>query len=74
MPTLTSDWLIERVTLWGVRRIYGYPGDGINGVLGALQRADKAGRGLLNNEDRARARGIEALSQSHPQQSEFLEV
>jgi hypothetical protein len=23
----------------GVRRIYGYPGDGINGVIGALQRA-----------------------------------
>jgi pyruvate dehydrogenase (quinone) len=24
---------------WGVRRIYGYPGDGINGILGALDRA-----------------------------------
>jgi len=24
----------------GVRRIYGYPGDGINGVIGALQRSD----------------------------------
>ena len=23
----------------GVRRIFGYPGDGINGVLGGLQRA-----------------------------------
>ena len=24
---------------WGVRRIFGYPGDGINGVFGALNRA-----------------------------------
>jgi pyruvate dehydrogenase (quinone) len=43
---LTSDWLIERLKLWGIRRIYGYPGDGINGVLGALQRADKTGDGI----------------------------
>ncbi|HWS72310.1 MAG TPA: thiamine pyrophosphate-requiring protein, partial [Thermoanaerobaculia bacterium] len=26
----------------GVRRIYGYPGDGINGILGALDRASEA--------------------------------
>jgi pyruvate dehydrogenase (quinone) len=25
-----SDFLIERLIAWGVRRIYGYPGDGIN--------------------------------------------
>jgi pyruvate dehydrogenase (quinone) len=25
---------------WGVHRIYGYPGDGINGIMGALDRAD----------------------------------
>jgi pyruvate dehydrogenase (quinone) len=36
-----SDFLVERLHQWGVRRIYGYPGDGINGVIGALQRADK---------------------------------
>src|SRR5207247_9063827 len=24
---------------WGIHRIYGYPGDGINGFLGALDRA-----------------------------------
>jgi len=36
-----SDFVVERLHAWGVRRIYGYPGDGINGVIGALQRADK---------------------------------
>src|SRR5690606_31179449 len=35
-----SDYFIERLYQWGVRRIYGYPGDGINGVFGALNRAD----------------------------------
>jgi pyruvate dehydrogenase (quinone) len=34
-----SDYLLERLSDWGVRRIFGYPGDGINGVLGALDRA-----------------------------------
>ena len=37
-PT-TSDFLVKRLTEWGVRRIYGYPGDGINGIMGALERA-----------------------------------
>jgi pyruvate dehydrogenase (quinone) len=35
-----SDFFVGRLHEWGVRRIYGYPGDGINGVLGALQRAN----------------------------------
>ena len=36
-----GDFVVERLYAWGVRRIYGYPGDGINGVIGALQRAGK---------------------------------
>jgi pyruvate dehydrogenase (quinone) len=36
-----GDFVVERLHDWGVRRIYGYPGDGINGVIGPLQRADK---------------------------------
>ena len=35
-----SDFLIERLSDWGVTRIYGYPGDGINGIVGALSRAE----------------------------------
>lgn len=31
-----SDFLIDRLHAWGVRRIYGYSGDGINGIIGAL--------------------------------------
>src|SRR3984885_128854 len=39
MAKTVGDFFIERLHKWGVRRIYGYPGDGINGVFGALQRA-----------------------------------
>jgi pyruvate dehydrogenase (quinone) len=34
----TADFFVERLKAWGVRRIYGYSGDGINGVIGAIQR------------------------------------
>ncbi len=33
-----SDFLVKRLSEWGVKRIYGYPGDGINGLLGGLER------------------------------------
>lgn len=39
MAQQVSDFLVERLISWGVKRIYGYPGDGINGVMGALNRA-----------------------------------
>ncbi len=35
-----GDFLVERLSDWGVTRIYGYPGDGINGIMGALARAE----------------------------------
>jgi pyruvate dehydrogenase (quinone) len=34
----TADFFVERLKAWDVRRIFGYSGDGINGVIGALQR------------------------------------
>lgn len=39
MAITVSDFLVERLHQWGVTRIFGYPGDGINGVFGALRRA-----------------------------------
>ncbi|WNG51820.1 thiamine pyrophosphate-requiring protein [Archangium minus] len=38
MSGTVSDYLLYRLNQWGVRRLYGYPGDGINGILGALGR------------------------------------
>jgi pyruvate dehydrogenase (quinone) len=34
-----ADYVLERLRAWGVQRVFGYPGDGINGMLGAFDRA-----------------------------------
>jgi pyruvate dehydrogenase (quinone) len=39
MAESVSDFLVKRLSEWGVKRIFGYPGDGINGIMGALGRA-----------------------------------
>ena len=39
MPETVSDFLVQRLKDWGVQHLYGYSGDGINGILGALDRA-----------------------------------
>ena len=36
---LVADVIVERLQAWGVDRIFGYSGDGINTVLGALRRS-----------------------------------
>jgi pyruvate dehydrogenase (quinone) len=38
--TTVGDFFWQRMHEWGVKTIFGYPGDGINGLLGALQRAN----------------------------------
>ena len=39
MARTVGDFIVDRLHSWGVRKIFGYPGDGINGVFGALNRA-----------------------------------
>jgi len=36
---LAADLIVERLRAWGVPRVFGYSGDGINAVMGALRRA-----------------------------------
>jgi pyruvate dehydrogenase (quinone) len=36
-----AQFTLERLREWGVDRIYGYPGDGINGLLGAFHKVDR---------------------------------
>ncbi len=36
---LVSDYVLARLREWGIHRVFGYPGDGINGFLGAFDRA-----------------------------------
>jgi pyruvate dehydrogenase (quinone) len=34
-----GDYIAERLLAWGVTQVYGYAGDGINGIIGGIQRA-----------------------------------
>jgi pyruvate dehydrogenase (quinone) len=55
---MVSDFFVGRLKEWGVTRIYGYSGDGINGVLGALQRDG----------------GIEFIQVRHEEMAAFMAV
>ena len=44
MSDTVGDYILERLSTWGVRRIYGYPGDGINGLMGAFTRSSDGRR------------------------------
>jgi pyruvate dehydrogenase (quinone) len=39
MTALVADALVRRLTDWGIDRIFGYSGDGVDPILGALRRA-----------------------------------
>jgi pyruvate dehydrogenase (quinone) len=40
MATTVADYLLERLRAWDVEQVFGYAGDGINGLLAAWQRAE----------------------------------
>lgn len=40
MSKTVGDFVISRLMEWGINRIFGYPGDGINGLMGAINRTD----------------------------------
>src|SRR4051812_528435 len=45
MSQTVGDFILERLREWGVRRVYAYPGDGINGLLGAFGHESKKHEG-----------------------------
>src|ERR1700680_3416827 len=44
MKQLVSDFVVGRLRDWGVRRVFAYPGDGINGITGAFARLENCPR------------------------------
>ncbi|MEV0126487.1 thiamine pyrophosphate-requiring protein [Streptomyces sp. NPDC050703] len=40
MSATVADHVLERLRAWGVEQVFGYPGDGVNGLLAAWERAD----------------------------------
>jgi pyruvate dehydrogenase (quinone) len=53
MAKLTADFLLERLAENGVKRIYGYPGDGINAIIGALERHQEIKFVQVRHEEQA---------------------
>lgn len=53
MAKTVGDFVLERLATWGVRRIFGYPGDGINGLTGSLDRQDKIEFVQVRHEEEA---------------------
>ncbi len=44
MSQSVADFVLERLRRWGVEQVFGYPGDGINGLVVAFGRADNRPR------------------------------
>ena len=40
MPETVGDQVLARLREWGVEQVFAYPGDGINGIVAAFDRAD----------------------------------
>ncbi len=57
MAATVGDFLLTRLAAWGVHRIYGYPGDGINGIMGAFGRTET---------------GIEFIQTRHEEMAAFM--
>ncbi|MET8583111.1 thiamine pyrophosphate-requiring protein [Streptomyces collinus] len=51
MSTTVSDHILERLRAWGVEQVFGYPGDGINGLLAAWGRADDKPRFIQSRHE-----------------------
>lgn len=49
--TTVADQLLTRLREWGVEQVFGYPGDGINGILGAFSRADDRPRFIQSRHE-----------------------
>ncbi len=49
--TTVADQLLTRLREWGVEQVFGYPGDGINGILGAFSRADDQPRFIQSRHE-----------------------
>lgn len=43
MAKTVGDFVVERLRAWGVQRVFGYPGDGINGIMAGFEHAGDEG-------------------------------
>jgi pyruvate dehydrogenase (quinone) len=53
MAKTVGQFVLERLSQWGVRRVFGYPGDGINGVFGAFRHVTEVEFVQVRHEEMA---------------------
>ncbi len=54
MSDTVGDFILRRLSEWGIKRVFGYPGDGINGLMGAMGRvADRFDYVRVRHEEMA---------------------
>src|ERR671918_21159 len=51
MTTKVADYVLARLREWGVEHVFGYPGDGINGLLAAWGRAEDQPRFIQSRHE-----------------------
>ncbi|HET9597812.1 MAG TPA: thiamine pyrophosphate-requiring protein [Anaeromyxobacteraceae bacterium] len=48
-----GDFILKRLVQWGVRRVFGYPGDGINGIFSGFHRVKELDLVQVRHEEMA---------------------
>jgi pyruvate dehydrogenase (quinone) len=51
MSETVAEFIVHRLTEWNINRIYAYPGDGINGLMAALRKADNKPRFIQSRHE-----------------------
>lgn len=51
MTKTVADFVLARLAEWGIERVFGYPGDGINGLIGAFGRPGHGLRFILSRHE-----------------------
>lgn len=67
---LVADVMVERLKAWGVNRVFGYSGDGINGFMGALRRSTQGG----GADSETAGAGVEFVQARHEETAAFMAV
>ncbi|MET3936392.1 thiamine pyrophosphate-requiring protein [Arthrobacter sp. OAP107] len=70
---LVADVMVERLRAWGVDRVFGYSGDGINGFMGALRRSTQ-GSSAAGHGSEGRSAGVEFVQARHEETAAFMAV
>ena len=77
---LVADVMVERLKAWGVNRVFGYSGDGINGFMGALRRSAEGGNGTEVSSGTGfssagvESTGVEFVQARHEETAAFMAV